>query len=251
MNTSLDDDLGGKKIEINKMEPLPLTSNENLPQPNADKPPSNFMKKAYSKLVNNIKILATKKENQNQEAPKTEDVTITSSQEQQEDPAPKTCKDKVANAIISKVEVEKNRTVFFSLLAIGSFLVCISLLTIPLIITSPSKFSMTLAFGSAFILVSFLFFYGTKNYVLKLFDKKRFLLSILYISSIIVAIIFWFIDNYFLSLLISLLQVLCVVLFGLTFIPGGQKGITYVKKKISSPFVKIFMNIAKKEISDN
>ncbi len=209
------------------------------------------MKKAYSKLVNNIKILATKKENPNQEAPKTEDVTITSSQEQQEEPAPKTCKDKVANAIISKVEVEKNRTVFFSLLAIGSFLVCISLLTIPLIITSPSKFSMTLAFGSAFILVSFLFYYGTKNYVLKLFDKKRFLLSILYISSIIVAIIFWFIDNYFLSLLISVLQVLCVVLFGLTFIPGGQKGITYVKKKISSPFVKIFMNLAKREISEN
>ena len=251
MNTSIDDDLGGKKIEINKMEPLPLTSNENLPQPNTDKPPSNFMKKAYSKLVNNIKTLATKKENQNPEPPKTEDVTITSSQDQQEDIAPKTCKDKVADAIINKVEVQKNKTVFFSLLAIGSFLLCISLLTIPLIITSPSKFSMTLAFGSAFILVSFLFFYGTKNYVLKLFDKKRFLLSILFISSIIIAIIFWFINNYFLSLLISIFQVLCVVLFGLTFVPGGQKGITYVKKKISSPFVKIFMNIAQREITNN
>lgn len=110
---------------------------------------------------------------------------------------------------------------------------------------------MTLAFGSAFILVSFLFFYGTKNYVLKLFDKKRFLLSILFISSIIIAIIFWFINNYFLSLLISIFQVLCVVLFGLTFVPGGQKGITYVKKKISSPFVKIFMNIAQREITNN
>ena len=109
MNTSIEDDLGGKKIEINKMEPLPLTSNENLPQPNADKPPSNFMKKAYSKLVNNIKTLATKKENQNQETPKTEDVTITSSQDQQEDIAPKTCKDKVADAIINKVEVQKNK----------------------------------------------------------------------------------------------------------------------------------------------
>ena len=209
------------------------------------------MKKAYSKLVNNIKTLATKKENQNPEPPKTEDVTITSSQDQQEDIAPKTCKDKVADAIINKVEVQKNKTVFFSLLAIGSFLLCISLLTIPLIITSPSKFSMTLAFGSAFILASFLFFYGTKNYVLKLFDKKRFLLSILFISSIIIAIIFWFINNYFLSLLISIFQVLCVVLFGLTFVPGGQKGITYVKKKISSPFVKIFMNIAQREITNN
>ena len=251
MNTSIDDDLGGKKIEINKMEPLPLTSNENLPKPQSNKSPSNFMKNTYSKLVNNIKMLATRKDNQSQEPPKAEEVNISSSQEQQEDSAPKTCKEKVANAIISKVEIQKNRTVFFSLLAIGSFLLCISLLTIPLIITSPSKFSMTLAFGSCFILVSFLFYYGTKNYVLKLFDKKRFILSILFICSIILSIILWIINNYFLSLLSSIFQVLCLILFGLSFIPGGQKGITCIKKKISSPFVKIFMNLAQREISDS
>lgn len=251
MNTSIDDDLGGKKIEINKLEPLPLTSNDNLPRPKSDNPRSNFMKNAYSKLVNNIKFLATKKESQNQEPPKAEEVSISSSQEQQEEPAPKTCKDKVADTLIAKVEVPKNKTVFFSLLAIGSFLLCVSLLTIPLIITSPRKFSMTLAFGSAFIMVSFLFYYGTKDYVLKLFDKKRFLLSILFICSIILAIILWFINNYFLSLLSSIFQVLCLIIFGLSFIPGGQRGITYIKKKVSSPFVKIFMNLAQKEISNN
>ena len=31
MNTS-DDDMGDKKIEINKLEPLPLTSKENIPK---------------------------------------------------------------------------------------------------------------------------------------------------------------------------------------------------------------------------
>ena len=31
MNTS-DDDIGDKKIEINKLEPLPLTSKENIPE---------------------------------------------------------------------------------------------------------------------------------------------------------------------------------------------------------------------------
>ena len=217
-----------------------------------------FMKNAYTKLVKNIKFLATKKnensENlENQEQPKAQNVSISSSQEQEQEQEnkPKTCKEKVADAIITKVEVEKNRTVFLSLLSIGCFLVCISLMMLPLVITSPSKFSMSLAFGSSFLLVSFLFYYGTKNYVLKLFDKKRFLLSLLFISSIILAIVFWFIDNYFLSLLSSIFQVFCLVLFGLTFIPGGQGGIKYIKNKISSPFVKIFMNVAKREITNS
>lgn len=249
MNTSIDDDLGGKKIEINKMEPLPLTSNENIPEPKSENSGPNIVKKAYSKLVSNIKNLASRKENVNQESPKTETVAISSSQEQQADSEPKTCKDKVANAIINKVEVQKNRTVFFSLLAIGSFLLCISILMLPLIITSPGKFSMTLAFGSTFIMISFLFYYGTKNYVLKLFDKKRFLLTILFLCSVILAIILRIVDNYFLSLFSSIFQVFCLVLFGLSFIPGGQRGITYIKKKVSSPFVKIFMNLAKREIT--
>ena len=250
MNTSIDDDLGGKNVIINK-EPFPFAANDAQPQEKSENAPKKFMKNAYSKLVTNIKSLVTKKEQPSQEEQKSEEVNISSSQEEQADNAPKTCKDKVANALIAKVEVEKNRTVFFSLLCIGSFLLCITLLMIPLIITSPSKFSMSLAFGSCFLIISFLFYYGTKNYVMKLFDKKRFLLTLLYISSIILSFVFWFIDNYFLSLLSSLYQSLCFVLFGLSFIPGGQSGIGYIKKKISSPFVKIFMNVAKKEITNS
>ena len=250
MNTSVDDDLNGKNVIINK-EPFPFAVNDNQPPEKSENAPKKFVKNAYSKLVFNIKNLVSKKQEPNQEVPKAEAVSISSSQEEQADTTPKTCKEKVANTIISKVEVEKNKTVFFSLLAIGSFLLCINLLMIPLIITSPSKFSMTLAFGSSFVLISFLFYYGTKDYVLKLFDKKRFLLSLLFISSIILAIVFWFIDNYFLSLLSCLYQSLCFILFGLSFIPGGQTGISYIKKKISSPFVKIFMNVAKKEITNS
>ena len=250
MNTSVDDDLNGKNVIINK-EPFPFAVNDNPPPEKSENGPKKFVKQAYSKLVFNLKSLVKKKEPPSQEVPKSEEVKISSTQEEQPDTTPKTCKEKVAHTIISKVEVEKNKTVFFSLLAIGSFLLCINLLMIPLIITSPSKFSMTLAFGSSFILISFLFYYGTKNYVMKLFDKKRFLLTILFICSIVLAIVFWFIDNYFLSLLSSIIQSLCFVLFGLSFIPGGQSGISYIKKKISSPFVKLFVNVAKKEITNN
>ena len=249
MNTS-DDDLNDKKIVIKNMEPISTTSRENIPQKNEDNKAKAFMKNAYSKLVSNIKTLATGK-GETKEPEKSGEVNVSSSQEEQADLAPKTCKDKVADALISKVEVPRNLTVFFSLLAIGSFLLCISILMIPLIITSPRKFSMTLAFGSIFLVISFLFYYGTKTFVLKLFDKKRFLLTILYLSSFILALFLMIINNYFLSLLSSIFQVFCLILFGLTFIPGGKSGINYIKKKVSSPFVKIFMNVAKNELTNN
>ena len=253
MNSSTDDDLHGRNIEINKMEPLPMTSsNENLPQPSPGNKAKTLMKNAYSKLVSNIKTLATgKEEPKPQETEKSGEVSVSSSQEEQGDLTPKTCKDKVADTLISRVEVHRNLTVFFSLLAIGSFLLCISILMLPLIITSPSKFSMTLAFGSIFLIISFLFYYGTKNYVFKLFEKKRFFLTILYLSSFILAIILRFVNNYFLSLLGSIFQLFCLVLFALTFIPGGKSGINYIKKKVSSPFVKIFMNAAKNELENS
>jgi hypothetical protein len=59
MNTSIDDDLRGKKIEINNE--LHLSSSENLPQPKSNNSPGNLVKNAYSKLVNNIKFLTKKK----------------------------------------------------------------------------------------------------------------------------------------------------------------------------------------------
>ena len=101
-------------------------------------------------------------------------------------------------------------------------------------------------------------FSGQKHFVLSnvnAFGGKNTFLAVSYIVvgviCIILAIVFWFLDNYFLSLLSCLFQSLCFILFGLSFIPGGQSGISFIKKKISSPFVKIFMNVAKKEITNS
>ena len=223
-----------KKIEINKIDPTPFTNNgspQNISPTNQKK---SFVKTTYTKFINRIKNLAIKKkinENNNEIEP--------SQPEEQEQP-PKNCKDKMAHAIISKVEVEKNITVFISLLGIGCFLICLSLLMIPLIITSPSKFSMCFGLGSVLILISFLFYHGTKNYVMKLFDKKRFIITILFICSIFLGLIFSLGKHYFISLLCSLFQLISLILFILTFIPGGKYGINCIKRKMSSPFINIF-----------
>ena len=147
MNISLDDDLKNKNIEINKIDPISLSSKEKLPNPPQSKG-INLVKHTYSNFVKNIKNLATKKSLAQE--PQSGEVEITSSQNEIE---PKTIKDKIANLIISKIEVQRNITVFLSLLGFGSLLICFSIFLIPFIITSPSKFSMCFAFGCSLVLI--------------------------------------------------------------------------------------------------
>ena len=247
MDGSLDDDIKNKKIEINKIDPTPFTRKESNNNTNTEtqKKPLNLVKNKYTKFINNIKNLATK----NKKETSTNEVKISTSENEEQNQQPKSCKDKMANAIIEKVEVEKNITVFISLLGIGCFLICLSIFLLPLIITSPSKFSMCFALGSILILVSFLFYHGTKNYIMKLIDKKRFIITILFVCSIILGLIFSLGKHYFISLLCSLFQLISLILFVLTFVPGGKKGINCIKKKMSSPFVNIFMKIAQNEVN--
>ena len=222
------------KIEINKIDPTPFTNKGSTQNNEPTVQKKSLVKTTYTKFINGIKNLATKKKiEQNKN-----DIESSNSEEQNE--PPKTCKDKMAHAIIKKVEVEKNTTAFISLLGIGCFLICLSLLMLPLIITSPAKFSMCFGLGSVLVLISFLFYHGTKNYIMKLFDKKRFIITILFICSIFLGLIFSIGKHYFISLLCSLFQLISLILFVLTFIPGGKYGIRCIKNRLSSPFMNIF-----------
>ena len=225
------------KIEINKIDPTPFTNKGSTQNNEPTVQKKSLVKTTYTKFINGIKNLATKKKiEQNKN-----DIESSNSEEQNE--PPKTCKDKMAHAIIKKVEVEKNTTAFISLLGIGCFLICLSLLMLPLIITSPAKFSMCFGLGSVLVLISFLFYHGTKNYIMKLFDKKRFIITILFICSIFLGLIFSIGKHYFISLLCSLFQLISLILFILTFIPGGKYGIKCIKNRMSSPFINIFRSL--------
>ena len=240
MDGSLDNDFNkNNKIEINKIDPTPFTNKSSSQNNESNIPKKSLVKTTYTKFINSIKSLATKK---NKEQNKNEIEPSNSNSEEPNQP-PKTCKDKMAHAIISKVEVEKNITAFISLLGIGCFLICLSLLMLPLIITSPAKFSMCFGLGSVLVLISFLFYHGTKDYIMKLFDKKRFIITILFICSIFLGLIFSIGKHYFISLLCSLFQLISLILFILTFIPGGKYGIKCIKNRMSSPFINIFRSL--------
>ena len=174
--------------------------------------------------------------------------TITSTQEAVKG---KTCKDKIEEKIVEKIEVEKNIAVFLMLIALGCGLLCLSIFLLPLIITSPSKFSLCFAMGSLLVLISFLFYYGTKEYFRTLFGAQRFWISILFILSIIIGISFSLGKHYIISMLCSICQLVSLIVFILSFVPGGRVGINCIKKAITSPFSGLWMRMAASQIANS
>ena len=153
------------------------------------------------------------------------------------------CKDKLLKKLQENIEVEKSYQTFFLLLVIGLGLLCISLIFLPVIIISPYKFVLCFSFGSLTILTSFLFIYGTKSYFEILFSQNRFPFTLLFLASIFLGITFAWSNYFFFSLICSIFQLVSLIVFTLSFIPGGRSGISFIGSMVSSPFVNLWMRI--------
>lgn len=243
-----EEDLNSKNITINDDQNTSPASVGNQPkeEPGAF---SNFISGFKNFIKPKISSTEIEKDNKDQND-KSSKSTIDSSDAKEKEKKEDNCKDRLANKIISAIEVERNIGLFIALLSLGCIAIVISLFLLPLIITSPRKFSFCFAVGSIFILMSFLFLVGTRSFVTKLMDNKRIFISIMFILSIFVGIGFSLGSHYFISLICSVIQFFSLIMFILTFIPGGRAGIECIKTTLASPFTKLFVNKAKSEINN-
>jgi hypothetical protein len=159
------------------------------------------------------------------------------------EPAPSDWRQKAINLIHRHIEVEKSYKLFFIILSIGLGLVCLSLIFLPVIAFSPQKFVMCFGLGSMTIITSFLFMYGTVGYFEILFSKQRFPFTVLFLSSMILGIYFAYLDKYIYSILCAAAQLLSLVMFVLSFTPGGQTGIRFIGRTLLSPFSNFWMRL--------
>ena len=132
---------------------------------------------------------------------------------------------------------------FLILMTVGLGLLCISLMFLPVIIFSPYKFVLCFALGSLVILTSFIFVYGTKSYFAKLFSPERFVFTLLFLTSIIVGIFFSLSPYYIFAILCAIFQLISLIIFTLSFIPGGRHGISFIVNMMKSPFANFWMKI--------
>lgn len=148
---------------------------------------------------------------------------------------------RITDSILNCIEVEKSYKYFILLLTIGVFLTFFSLMFLPLVILSPSKFVSLFSLGSIIILSSFIFLHGTKDFIFMLFSKERYVYSLLYILSLCVGIYFAVINPYFIICLIcAVIQLITLIIFSLSFIPGGGAGINFFLGFLWSPIKNIF-----------
>ena len=151
----------------------------------------------------------------------------------------------VKNNISKSIEVETNYTTFFIVFSVGIGFIIFSTLFLPIIILTPSSFVSLFSIGSIITISSFIFIYGTTQYFGMLFEGKRWIYTLIYLASIICGIYFSQINkNYLVCLLSALVQIVMLCVFVLSFIPGGESGISFIfqgiKGMISMFFKKIF-----------
>ena len=245
------EDLNNKNIEINNPTDISSTTNTNTDVQENQSTFQNFVsgvKNFFQPKTTSIDIEKDNKENK--EADSNIIQSDLSKIEKEEENKGNTCRDQIANKIISLIEVERSIPIFLVLIIFGFGLLVFSFFLLPLIIISPKKFSFCFAVGCILTLISFLFLVGTKIFVNKLLDNKRILFSLSFILSIFIGIGFSLRNHYFISLICSAVQLISMVMFFLTFIPGGKIGIDCIKRTISSPFTKLFINKAKAELSE-
>lgn len=236
-----------QNIEINPSDDnfKGISHSKTFEKENEDNSDKNKLKGFFNKvktMKNMIPSLNKENKNENNQ----NEIKIASSQEIEEE---KTYKNKIKDFLISKIEVDRNILVFLALLGSGILLLIFSLIFIPTIIISPAKFSMCFSLGSLLFLISFLFLYGTKKYMEKIFSKERFWITIMFIVSILIGCGFAIGKNYLISLICSIFQFISLILFILTFLPGGKLGIKCIKDLLTSPVSKLWMKMAESQIN--
>ena len=146
------------------------------------------------------------------------------------------------------IEVEKSYTLFFIFLATGIGLMFLSLAFLPIAWLSPQKFVSLLSLGSLTTLISFVFIYGTSAYCEMLFTKTRALFSCLFIFSTLLGIYFCFFNHsyYIVALVCALIQFITLIIFTLSFIPGGSMGISFITSVLMSPVYSMWSRVTGK-----
>ena len=154
----------------------------------------------------------------------------------------------------SKYSIEPSYKFFLIFIILGAIFLLSCAMTLPIFLLSPSKFLFLFTLGDLFILFSFLFYYGSKEFI-NLFinnENSRLIIVMLMCSTLIGFIISCY-GHYFISLCFAIIQMILSIFFVLTIVPYGQYGINAMNNVLISPFKKI-ANVIKnhfEEIKNN
>ena len=141
--------------------------------------------------------------------------------------------------LTDRLQIQSNMKLFFVCLIISGFNFFSCLISLPFIFLSPSKLLSKLSFFNILLIVCFLFYYGSSRFFGFLRDSKRFRITLIHLILIILGFCLPMFRGYFLSFLLDLALIITTVMFLLTIIPGGQRGINAIQGSLYSLFFDI------------
>lgn len=128
-------------------------------------------------------------------------------------------------------------------LLVGFFLFSFSLMNLFSLsaVFSPTKFAIPFCLSSLFFLTAVGFVRGMKSHLASFFQRERLLYSGLYLSATLVTLVLAFSGASYLVVLLCVIFQLATLLWNLlSFVPGGNAGISNASRVVFSSFISRF-----------
>jgi hypothetical protein len=126
-------------------------------------------------------------------------------------------------------------TTFAILAAIGVVSMILAFTFLPIVIISPHKFALLFTLGSGLMLLSFSFLRGHANFIKHMASMERLPFSASYLTSLVGTLYCSLVmGSYLLTLIFSLIQVVALAYFLVSYIPGGTSALTFMGSMVGS-----------------
>ncbi|MED6124849.1 hypothetical protein PIB30_062827 [Stylosanthes scabra] len=142
----------------------------------------------------------------------------------------------------STVPSGKSLVYFGLFLASGIFFIFIAFtLFLPVMVVMPQKFAICFTLGCGFIIGSFFALKGPKNQLAHMLSTERLPFTLAFIGSMIGTIYVSMVrHSYVLSVMFSVIQVLSLGYYAISYFPGGSAGMRFLTSAFTSTVMRCF-----------
>lgn len=142
----------------------------------------------------------------------------------------------------SSVPSGKALMYFGLFLASGVFFIFIAFtMFLPVMMLMPQKFAICFTIGCGFIIGSFFALKGPKNQLAHMSSKERLPFTLGFLCSMVGTIyVSMVLHSYLLSVFFSVIQVMALAYYSISYFPGGSAGMKFLSSALMSSILKCF-----------
>lgn len=142
----------------------------------------------------------------------------------------------------SSVPSGKALMYFGLFLASGVFFIFIAFtMFLPVMMLMPQKFAICFTIGCGFIIGSFFALKGPKNQLAHMSSKERLPFTLGFVCSMVGTIyVSMVLHSYLLSVFFSVIQVMALAYYSMSYFPGGSAGMKFLSSALMSSVLKCF-----------